>query len=232
MVNYFQLCVNRAKMFVENLIGSRAKVKILRVLSEVRTAYSLKNLEAETGLSLSIIHKAVEELASEGILIKIKGERKQRLYKFNTESPFSPFIFDLFRIERTRQRKEVVFLSVWGGLEFVLAKIEDKIDLMVLFGSQARGHATLSSDIDLLIIPKKEKFKDSILVSIEAVKIKNKINPLILDLKTFKHDIKDRTPLYQNMKKDGIILFVDKSIKEDISEFLKEIEPKLFSYIG
>jgi len=215
-------------MFIENLIGSKAKVKLLRVLSEVRTAYALKSLEAETGLSLSIAHKAAEELSDEGILLKIKGKRKQKLYKFNTDSPFSAQIFDLFRIEKTRQRKEIVFLSIWSCLEQILAKVRDKIDLMVLFGSQSRGHATLNSDIDILIIPKKEDVKEDILENIGEVKVKNKINSMILDLKTFKSDIKNETPLYQNIKKDGIILFVGKSIKEDIKEFLEGIEPNKF----
>lgn len=209
-------------MFIENILGSKAKVKLLRVLSEVRTAYSLKSLGAETGLSLSIVHKAAEELTDEGILIKIRGERKQRLYKFNTESPFSAQIFDLFRIEKTRQRKEVVFLSVWSSLEHILTRIKDKIDLMALFGSQARGHATLNSDIDILIILKKEEYSQELLESIEQVKIKNKINPMVLDLKTFKQDIKNKTPFYKNIKKDGINLFVNKSIKEDIKEYIIE----------
>ena len=91
---------------------------------------------------------------------------------------------------------------------------------MVLFGSQSRGHATLNSDIDILIIPKKE-VKEDILENIGEVKVKNKINTMILDLKTFKGDIKNETPLYQNIKKDGIILFVDESIKEDVKEFLE-----------
>ena len=99
---------------------------------------------------------------------------------------------------------------------------------MVLFGSQSRGHATLNSDIDILIIPKKEDVKEDILENIGEVKVKNKINTMILDLKTFKGDIKNKTPLYQNIKKDGIILFVGKSIKEDIKEFLEGIEPNKF----
>jgi len=199
-------------MFIENIFGSKAKVKILRVLAEIRTAYSLKDLEAETGLSLSIVHKAAEELAEENILLKIKGNRKQRLYKLNTDSHFSPQIFDLFRIEKTRQRKEVVFLPVWSNLEQVLSKIKDKIVLMLLFGSQARGTATLNSDIDILIIQKKEKFKANILDDIKE----HKINPMILDLKTFKNYIKNNTPLYKNIKKEGIILFIDKKIKQEI----------------
>ena len=54
-------------MFLENVVGSKAKVKILRVLSESRAAFSLQNLKNETELSIGIIHKALEELVEEGI---------------------------------------------------------------------------------------------------------------------------------------------------------------------
>ena len=57
-------------MFIENLIGSKAKVKILRVLAESRTAYSLKDLVDATELSIGIIHKALGNLVEEGIVEK------------------------------------------------------------------------------------------------------------------------------------------------------------------
>ena len=84
-------------MFIESIIGSKAKVKILRVLAESRTAYSLKNLTDATELSIGIIHKALGDLVEEGIAIKIKGTRKERLFKFNTGSPFAASVFDIFR---------------------------------------------------------------------------------------------------------------------------------------
>lgn len=206
-------------MFLENILGSKAKVKLIRVLAEARTAYSLKSLVAETGLSLSITHQAAEELAEERVLIKIKGVKKERLYKFNPEGNFASPLFELFKIEKTQQRGEVIFLSTWNILENVLTKIKSKIDLMILFGSQVRGEATLHSDIDVLIIP---KGKDN---SLLLEKIKNtdkKISPLFLDLKTIKSYLKNKTPLYNSIKMDGLVLFVRKGIKKELQEFFEE----------
>lgn len=206
-------------MFTENILGSKAKVKILRVLSEVRTAYSLKSLVEETGLSLSITHKAAEELAEEGVLTKIKGTRKERLYKFNAESGFASAIFELFKTEKTKQRRDVILLRTWNILENVLTKIKSRINLMILFGSQVRGEATLKSDIDILIIPKDK-------VDIEKIKkIDKKINPMFTNIESFKADMKNKTPLCNSLKKDSIILFIRKGIKEELKDFLQEIEP-------
>jgi len=208
-------------MFIENIIGSKAKVKILRVLSEVRTAYTLKGLVDETALSLSIIHKASEELVEENILTKIKGNRKECLYKFNSETGFASALFELFKIEKTKQRGDVIFLKTWSILELILTKIKDNINLMILFGSQVRGEATLNSDIDLLIIPKCKSSK-----FLEVIKrVDEKINPMFLDIKTFKSDIKNKTPFYNSIKKEGVIIFIRKKFKDEIKDFLEDIRP-------
>ena len=205
-------------MFIENVLGSKAKVKILRVLGEVRTAYSLKGLVKETGLSLSITHQAAEELAEEKVVTKIKGTGKERLYKFNAESGFAAAIFDLFKTEKTRQRKEVVLLKVWNVLEQLVTKIKGKVMLVLLYGSHARGDAALNSDIDVLIIPKK-KVDAGLVKSVE----KN-IHPLILEVSTFKEGIKNKSPLYQNLRKDSIILFKSKEAKSLLKEFINDLE--------
>ena len=209
-------------MFIENLIGSKAKVRILRVLSESRTSFSLQNLKNETELSLGIIHESVQDLVKEKILLKIKGTKKERLFKFNTENPFGHNIFELFRIEKTWQRKEIIFLHTWNVLESSVSKIKEKSNLIILFGSQARGDATLRSDIDLLVIPKDSH--EEILDALNKVKSRNKINPTVLDLGAFKSDIKNNTLFYKNIKSDSIILHIDSEIKNDIIKFLDDIQ--------
>lgn len=209
-------------MFIENLVGSKAKAKILRVLSESRTAFSLQNLKNETELSIGIIHKSLEDLAEEGILLKIKGSRKERLFKFNTENPFAHNIFELFRIEKTWQRKETVFLHTWNVLESAAAKIREKSSLIILFGSQARGDATLRSDIDLLVIQKNSQ--EEIWDALREVKSSNKINPTVISLEAFKSDIKNDTLFYKNIKSDSIILHLDPEIRKDIAKFLEDIQ--------
>jgi len=211
-------------MFIENLIGSKAKVKILRVLSEARTAYSLKSLRTETGLSLSIVHRSAEELSEEGILVRIKGTGKEKLYKFNADSPFAAALFEVFKTEKTRQRKEIIFMHTWSILEEVVSKIKDKSNLIILFGSQARGDATLNSDIDLLVVPKSSQ--QEILDSIRELQNKSKINPMLLGLDAFNEDIKNNTLFYKNIKKDSIILYINPKIKKDISKFLEDIQYK------
>lgn len=209
-------------MFIENLIGSKAKVKILRVLAESRVAYSLKDLMGATELSIGIIHKALRDLAGEGIVIKIKGTRKERVFKFNTDSPFAASIFDIFRIEKTKCRKEAVLQHTWTVLESAISKLRGKVHLIALFGSQARGNATFKSDIDLLVIYKGNQ--SEIFDIVHEVKSKSKIQPVALSLEEFQSDIKNDTLFYKNIKSDSIILYSDPEIKKEIAKFLEEIQ--------
>lgn len=207
-------------MFIENILGSRTKVKILRVLTEVRTAYALKDLSKEIALSPSITHQAAEELAEEAVLIRIKGNKKERLYRFNAEGAFASALFELFKIEKTRQRKDVIFLNIWNVLENTITKNEKKIDTAILFGSQARGEATLRSDVDLLIIP---RGKNSALIH-KIKEIDKRINPLLMTLEEFKSHQKNKTPFYNNIKKDGVILYLHKKKRKDLKEFLEDFK--------
>lgn len=199
-------------MYLENIIGSKAKVKILRVLIEVRTAYTLKDLVKETGLSLSITHQAAEELAEEGIVIRLKGRKKERLYKFNAESSFATALFELFKNEKTRQRNDVILLKTWNVLEQMLTAIKKETNLIILFGSQARGEATVRSDIDLFIIPKgrsgglTEKIKN----------ISSTINPHFVTMDAFTEGLSKKMPLYVNLQKEGVFLFINRKVKDKI----------------
>ncbi len=82
-------------MFLETIVGSKAKVKALRVLVESRTAFTLQDLKKETELSIGIIHRSLKDLAEEGLVVRIKGKKKERLFKFNTDSPFAHQIMGL-----------------------------------------------------------------------------------------------------------------------------------------
>ena len=113
----------------------------------------------------------------------------------------------------------------FGGvvvLKALLSKLKGKAHLIALFGSQARGHATFKSDIDLLIIHKDNQ--SEIFGIVREVKSKSKIQPVTLSLGEFKSDIKNDTLFYKNIKSDSIILHLDPEIKKEIAKFLEEIQ--------
>lgn len=208
-------------MFIETILGSKAKVKILRVLVEIRTAFTLQELKKETELSIGIIHQSLQDLTQEGIVHKIKGTKKERLFKFNTNHLLAHHLFEQFKVEKTIQRKEVILLHTWNVLESAVAKLKEKSLLILLFGSQARGDATLRSDIDLLIIPKNSSAE--ITAALQEVKSENTLNPSIISITVLKEEMKKNSLFIKNIKRDAIILYADSKTKEEITTFFKDI---------
>lgn len=207
-------------MFVEQMLASRSKVKILRVLADVRRAYNLEALHKESGLSTGILSTVLRELTDAAILTRMKGRRKERLFSLNTSSQYAPTILQLFATEKVKDRKNVVALEVWCMLEHSIQKIKNKTELIILFGSHARGEATLESDIDLFVVynvgiqPKILKDK--------LVKIDKRISAMAMSKEAFVSHVKEQTPLYLNLKKEGILLFISDQLKnsKEIKHFL------------
>ncbi len=212
-------------MFLETILGSKAKVKLLRVLVEIRTAFTLQELRRETELSIGIIHLSLCDLVEEGIVQKIKGTKKERLFKFNTNHPLAHHLFEQFKIEKTIQRKEVVLLHTWNVLENAVAKLKEKSFLILLFGSQARGNATVRSDIDILIVPRNSS--SEITAALQGVKSKNTINPSILSIATFREEMKKNTLFFKNIKSDAIILYVNPKTPSELHQFMIDTGHKL-----
>src|SRR3989338_1940367 len=85
-------------MFIETVIGSPPKVKVLRVLAGTQIAYSLYEIKKLTGLSIGVVHKVVTLLLNEGLITKKKGKGKQGFYQINANN--SKEIISLFEKEK------------------------------------------------------------------------------------------------------------------------------------
>jgi len=201
-------------MFLENVIGSSSKVKILRTLSEINIGFSIKELENETGLSRGIIHREVTRLKKEDVLIEIRSKGKLKAYKLNLDSQYSQLITKLVDLEKVKDRENKVILRTWNILEFIVDfTVNKKISVLsiMLFGSQARGAATVTSDIDLLFVlnnPNKDD-EDKIynICSHYSKKMEASINPVIMNLKQFEDESKRKTKFIDEINKSRIEIY-------------------------
>ena len=147
-------------MFIETIIGSPAKVKVLRILLENKIAYSMLDIQKLSGLSIGVIHKVITLLKEERIIAQKKGKGKQRFYQINPENKYLSKLSAIFDEEKIDRRS--IPVHVWNMLEILRSELKTKlkgIRSIILFGSLAKGEFRISSDIDLLIITK-EHFKD------------------------------------------------------------------------
>lgn len=128
----------------ENLLGSKAKVRILRLLCthHVRE-FTLRELSQAVGQSLGTIHPAVQGLIGTRILLTRRVGRS-RTVRINEGHPLYPALVSLFREEGS------AFARVARAFAETLPR--DGVEAVILFGSVARGEPSARSDVDVLVV--------------------------------------------------------------------------------
>jgi len=195
-------------MFIEAIIGSSAKVKVLRILLESKIAYSLSDFQKLSGLSIGAIHKVITSLKKEEAIIEKKGKGKQRFYQINLENKYSSLFSSIFNEEKNDRRN--IPLHIWNELETLCSELKTKvkgINKIILFGSLAKGEFRINSDVDFLIITKKH-FKDETKARklCKTKKMKNAVNPLFMDELEFESHNAKKSDFYENIVKEGLEL--------------------------
>ena len=197
-------------MFIENILGTESKIKILRSLLEINTGFTIEELEKETGLSRGIIHRELRRLEKSKIIQQVEKKGKLGYYKIDLNNQYSQLLAKLFEIEKLQERKNKIPLITWNVLASITSKIitnKFKIDKMMVYGSIARGTSTIHSDIDLFIIVEddfKEAKELNELIDEEEKKINREINVISMAKSKFS---KDKTDLIREVKREGILLY-------------------------
>lgn len=199
-------------MFIETIIGSSEKVKVLRVMLETKIAYSLGDIKELSGLSIGSVHKVKTLLLKENLIIEKKGKGKQRYYQINVENRYFNNLADIFDYEKNERRN--IPIHMWNKLEALCSDLKNKfnkkfkgIQDIVLYGSLARGEFRINSDIDLLIITEND-FQDETKVRklCKDAKIKNKVNPTFVTQKEVELVMSKGSDYYENIYKEGLRL--------------------------
>jgi len=135
-------------MVLEKIVGSKAKVKIIKALAHQKEL-QLYEIQKSTKMSSSTLHEAVKDLVKLRIL-SIRKIGKTKLYKLNLSNYFA-------RVARDFVLKEEKFLDIIIN-EFTnkVKKIKNILNI-TLFGSALRLKE-LPTDIDVIIICKFDKF--------------------------------------------------------------------------
>lgn len=128
-------------MELEDVLGSRSKVRILKALSAGREM-QLSEISKSAKTPLSVVHRSLKDLVETRTLI-VRKVGKTHLYQINKSSHIARSIITLLAEEKTvfdRLLKEYVDMVKSVG-----------ILNMTLFGSFARGEKE-PGDIDILVV--------------------------------------------------------------------------------
>ncbi len=133
-------------------------------------------------------------------------------FKPNFENEETIKIFELLEIERRRafyaKNKNIARL-IKKYTDSIIEFSNKRIQLVVLFGSVARGEWTKESDIDILaVVPDKENDLVGILNKAKTdVSPLLEIRPISTTTKKFIEGFKEKTEFYDNLWKDRIVLY-------------------------
>jgi len=185
--------------YVEILLGSKVKIKVLRTLWKHRgKEFTIRELAGYLQISHMGVRKALSDLEKMNV-ISIRAVGKSHAVRLNTESYLTTLIESVFIFEDE---------TLEGLVELINKKLTvPEVASAALFGSIARREETPLSDIDILIVSnQREKVEETIseLQREVALKFGNALSPYYLtedDLKEGK-----ATHLIQQILQDHLLV--------------------------
>lgn len=185
---------------LDDILSSRAKLAVLRVVSTVSAPLSGREIARRGGVWPASAQKALNELVASGVLLCRDYGRTKTYELDHTDVTLVAQLRQLFWTEADRYRQFVADIA--GGLAEAMT--------VVLFGSEARGEAGPESDTDILVVvgEKTEVLEQRVLEVCLAAADRHGLN-LAWHLADFA-DLKDwqttGNPFWQNVLQDGIVL--------------------------
>jgi len=142
--------------YLETLLGSRTKIKILRTLHKHRgKEFTIRELADFIGVSHTGVRKALNDLYEMNV-INLRAIGNSHVVSINNSSHLLALMDTIFEYE-----EETVSLLVESLREGLCDK--DHVKQVLLFGSVARTEEEPRSDIDILILTDdKERAEESV----------------------------------------------------------------------
>jgi len=167
-----------------------SKVRVLRYLFREQDEHTGRGIANAVGLSPSITHAVLKELAAEGLLdIRVKG--KAKLYKLREDHyVVKQILSPLFESEMK------LFATMFAEIKSGILKARGDVMTIAVFGSVAEGNETVKSDLDLLVVTRNISGKKKVEMLLDklttglAEKYSMALSPYILTIFEVKKSIK------------------------------------------
>ena len=128
---------------IENLLGSRSRIAVLRVLHGVSVPLNASQIAARAKLSHVAAASVLSDFASMGVILSSPAGRAT-VHWLNRESVYVENMLEpLLQAERDVPEDLVDDLA---------GAFQDEAVSVVLFGSYARGDQTPGSDVDVALV--------------------------------------------------------------------------------
>jgi len=187
------------------LLGTRAKVDLLRVLTARGAPLSQRELARRAGVSLRGAQAALADFYALGIATRLQGGR-DHLTLLNEQHALAPALTTLFSAEAELARglRHAIAAAVAGDRNPPMG--------LYLFGSVARAEETPDSDVDVLVIARdvehREQLMERSLTSVETLRTQYGVtmNPVAYTIREARRGWADGTALWAEIARDAVTI--------------------------
>lgn len=192
-------------MLIEPILSYKSTWRILSLLFETpRKPVSRKELYTHTKIGNAPLSNGLKRLTKANVIIHQKKGNKD-FYYVNQDNEYTKHIMSLWLTEKAslRQLDYSIKLVIAEFVRLVLDTYS--IDKIILFGSWAKGNATIHSDIDLALVFHDEHFSELELTKI--VKHIQKQYEKEIQIHTFtQKTFNAKNTLTDEIRRDGIFI--------------------------
>lgn len=192
-------------MFLEQALGSEARIKILRTLfQEALPQLDAASLARETGKSLAGVHKALSEVEAAGVVVSHQRGRTA-FFAANGAHPWFEALQTLFREERTRHNVPHLFPTYWNLMESVVSRFAKArgVRVIAMYGSLTRPPIYPDADIDLLVgfePPGRPP-------PLEARILGHRVSMLAIDIDSLEEKVRKKDPFVAGALERHVVLY-------------------------
>lgn len=193
---------------------SRTREKILRLFfNDPELLIHQRGISRQANVAPHNVHKYLKEFVNDGLLIRSEISNLT-LFKINPEDDFLFKVFEMFEMKRknrffTQNKKIYRMLSEYN--ENLKRLSNREIQMVILFGSVARGKWTKGSDIDVLVATSKPSEKRKIVrIQEEAAQEIDHIlhiSPVHINIDKFVEGMRNKLEFYEELWRDRIVLY-------------------------
>ena len=195
---------------VEILFGAyRRQILGLLLLRPDETFY-VREIARLTGVSAGSLHRELKLLTEAGLLLRTTAGNQVR-YQANLDCPIHAELAGIFR--KTAGLADV--------LRELLAPLQKKITLALVFGSVAQGKARATSDIDLLVVGSAPFAAVVEACHAGTARLGREVNPVVIPKAAFHAKLKQGDRFVSRIAKEPKIILLG-----DASEFGKPAEDR------
>ncbi len=147
----------------------------------IKKGFTMHELSRILNIPYASFYRAVQQMKN---LLSIEHVGKSKVIKLNVNNPV---VKAHLTVASDEERKE--FLKSQPLIRKICNELKTK-DIVVLFGSYAKGKQNEKSDIDILVV--NNDGKKSLSFSKYELLFKKKINPIFISKREFKEMLRDR----------------------------------------